>query len=315
MRNKRLIVLALAPALLGLSACSDLLFPDRTDEALALKEVVLAGPHVASAHLDYTPSAPLDSDRVLLGVRMDATATPADIGETINTAYETIAESYHSWEIDIDVVAGRNRLHLRTYEPEAEPDAVAAHVAAVVDAMRHGSASSAVNTQEVARGDHVTSTTRWRLPVGTKKPELLSALEELRAAQGDDTMRDWDVVAADGTGLGSDRGVPGAGLLALQERLAAVSDVVTVHLDQRTHYKQKPWYDVRTSVPSAMGPAEIADIVQRQTAILNGDDAWSDAVVVVQRATGLRVNGCRVKSDDPSYTKAVKHAVREAITC
>lgn len=252
-----------ALALPLLHGCAD---PSHSTEATDLRDRLADLPGVVSVDLDYAEPQTLDSGKVMLRAEMDRDAGAAEVAELVRTAYAAFADVHEHEEGDLDVTLGDDLVHLRSFEPEADPDDVADAAERAVAVLPDGVVRVDINTQDVAGASHVE--THYDVTVAEPGFEALrSAVATLERRHGGIPEAGWTVRAGDeeGWGLNSRRGFPRQEQQELLERMRqGVPAGATVWLGD----------DSSTTVhaPAAITREEVSAMVGRHLDLLGDRD-------------------------------------------
>lgn len=200
------MLLALAPVVL-LSACAG---PDRASEADELRAEIAALPAVEDVSLDYGKPVTLDSGKVSLVARLDEDATDAELAAVVATTYEAFSGTHRHEEGDLDIRVGDDVVHLRSFGPDAEVQAVQRAAKAAAGVRASGVVRAEINTQDVPKAPHVDTRFTVDLPRTAGPGAVLDALTQLERRHGDVPDADWVVQAGSEPGwrLGADDGFP-----------------------------------------------------------------------------------------------------------
>lgn len=252
-----------ALALPLLNGCAS---PSRSAEASDLQERLSELSGVVAADLDYTEPQTLDSGKLALRVEMDGGAGAAEIAGVVRTAYTAFADVHQDEEGDLDVTVGDDIVHLRSFEPEADPDDVAKAAEQAVAVLAEGVVRVDINTQEVADAPHVES----RYDVTVAEPgadSLLAAVADLEREHNDIPDAAWTVRAGEESGwaLQSGRGFPDEQQRALLPQLGkGLPDGATMWLGDDA--------SATLRLPTGTSPAEVSAIVGRHLRLLGDRD-------------------------------------------
>lgn len=216
MKSTLLLATALC-AVLPLAACAN---PSRANEADELRDRLADLPGVASADLDYTEPITLDSGKLTLTVTLGSDATADDFVAVVTTTYDAFADVHRGEEGDLEVIWGDDTAHLRSFEPEADVDAVSAAAEAAVPVLAGAVARVGFNTQDVVATPHVET----QFTVTVEEPGIegvLAALPDLDRRFGSIEHAGWTVQTAveNSWALNSSDGLPDADQLALLAEL------------------------------------------------------------------------------------------------
>ncbi len=200
-----------------LTACAD---PSRSDDADDLRSQLAELPGVAKADLDYIEPVFLDSGKLELRVRMADDADPAAVVEVISTAYDAFADTHRGEEGDVFVAIGDDTIHLRSFEPEADVDAVQQATTHAIAVLPAGSVRVDIDTQDADKKPYVF--TSYDVKIAEHDPDsVLQALTDLEQAHDDIPNAGWSVQTASRPGwqLKSSDGFPDSEQRALFEQL------------------------------------------------------------------------------------------------
>lgn len=240
----RLTLLRAGLATLTLPLLVSCAAPSRSSEASDLEGALTDLPGVAEVDLDYTEPIVLDSGKVVVKVKMDAAARPADVPEVVTTAFAAFSGPHHGEEGDVFVSLGDHVVHLRSFEPDAEVDDVAEVVTRALDVLDAGAVEVDIDTQDADQEPYIF--TDYSVTVATDDVDrALRTLTELERRHGGIADAGWSVLT---TGentweFGASSGFPGAEQRALFARLRKdlpsgaslqlVDDFVTVQVPAR----------------------------------------------------------------------------------
>lgn len=243
-----------------LSACAE---SNLRGDAEDLRDRLGELPGVSKVSLNYTDPITLDSGKLELRVQMRQDADVDQITTVITTTYASFADTHQREEGDLDVAVGDSRLHLRSFEPDAEVNDVEQAAARAVAVLSSGSVRADINTQDVTRAPHVFT----QFTVSVQEPGRDSVLKKLAALErehADIPDASWSVQSGGEAGwlIGSDQGFPDAPVLSLFDKLSEdLPAGATVLLDQ----------DVATVIlPVGISPAEASAVVGRHLTLLGG---------------------------------------------
>jgi len=244
-----------------LTACAD---PSRAGEAEDLRGTLAKLPGVTQAELSYTKPVILDSGKLQLDVNMAADADPDAIARVVTTTYEGFSGIHRHEEGDLEITIGDDAIHLRSFEPDADTDAVAAAARHAVTVRDAGSVRADINTQDVKKSPHVF--TSYAVTIGTHSGprDVLNTLTELEQAHGDIPDASWSVQTGDGSGwqLSSSTGFPTPQQRTLFDRLRS---------DLPSHATIMLTDDFATvQVPGEATPDQVSEMVSRHLALLGG---------------------------------------------
>lgn len=201
-----------------LNACAS---PSHARDADDLRAALADLPGVTSVELDYTEPVVLDSGKLELRVAMSNEAEPEAVVEVARRAYEGFTGPHQGEEGDLFVDIADDTLHLRSFDPDADVDAVEKAARHAVAVFPDAVVSTDINTQDVEKSPHVF--TRYDVTIGEQDAEsVLRTLTELEQAHGDIPDARWSVqTATDDTGwsLGSGSGFPSSQERALFNQL------------------------------------------------------------------------------------------------
>lgn len=287
-----------------LSGCAD---PSLEADAEQLHDAVRALPGVASADAEYTAPVALDSGKLRLAVRLDRGATPDEVADVGSTIYEAFSTTHRGEEADADVTIGASRLHLRSFQPEADVEAVAREWRLGAELAAGNEVALDVMTQDVASGDHVRTQVDVTLGDGTGASDVTATLAALeRAHGGDDAQRGWGVRAGDGSGVERDDGFPTEETLASWQSLrdaatdaSDLSERADVGVDLSESDDPRLWY-VTVAIQGRDGDLEVVSGSDR-LAVLDA----ALAQLEVARTSGrswvydLQVDGAQAAFIDP----------------
>ena len=246
-----------------LSGCAN---PSRGSEASELQERLSELSGVVAAELDYTEPQTLDSGKLALQVEMAGGVGAAEISDVVRTAYAAFADAHQDEEGDLDVTVGDDVVHLRSFEPEAEPDDVAQAAERAVAVLAEGVVRVDINTQDVADAPHVES--RYDVTVAEPGAEsLLAAVATLERQYADIPDAAWTVRAGHESGwaLQSGRGFPDEQQRALLEQLGeGLPEGATMWLGDDA--------SATLRLPTGTTPAEVSATVGRHLRLLGDRD-------------------------------------------
>ncbi len=147
-----LAVPAVVLALASLTACAN---PSLGDEAGELRRALAELPGVATVDLRYTEPVILDSGKLQLNVDMSTGADRDDIVSVVRAAYEEFSRTHRGEEGDLFVAVGDDTIHVRSFEPDADTDAVGHAAGHAITVLAAGSVRADINTQDVEASPHV----------------------------------------------------------------------------------------------------------------------------------------------------------------
>lgn len=262
-----LLVAGLATLMLPLLvACAD---PSRLSEAGDLRDALADLPSVADVELDYSEPVFLDSGKLQLKVKMDATAGPDDVPEVLTTAYEAFAGPHHGEEGDVDVLLGDDVIHLRSFEPDAEVDDVSEVVTRALEVLDAGAVQVDIDTQDPEQKPYIFTT--YTVTVATDDVDsALQTMTDLERRHAEIPDAGWRVHTRDGAWeFGASSGFPNAERRALFARLREdLPPKASIHLIDDF---------VTVRVPSRVKPQRVAAMVERHLELLGGvKDAFYD---------------------------------------
>lgn len=200
------IVVAAAVLTTGCSA-DPFVDPDRSEDAAALAEDLRGLSSVATVTVDYSKPIILDSGKLALRVRLDRDAQVADAIVVLDRVYEAFSTTHSGEEGDLDLLVGDDRVHLRTFSPQARSTDVLDQAARALALAQDGRLDVRVTADSVPREPHVETSTTWVLGAGSTAADLPAALSRLRS-EHDHPGLEWSVGASDGASVGGAAGVP-----------------------------------------------------------------------------------------------------------
>ncbi len=246
-----------------LAACAS---PSHQSDAEALREQLAALPGVSKATLDYTEPVTLDSGKLQLRVAMSKDADADQVTEVVATTYAAFADAHRAEEGDLDVRVGGDVLHLRSFEPEADVAAVQEAAAQAVAVLPSGKVRADINTQDVSKAPHVSTT----FSVAVEEPgreSLLEKLATLEREHADIPDAGWRVQSGGRSGwlVTADEGFPGPEMLALLDELGdGLPDGATVLLYDEDFAEAK--------LPADTSPEEASAVLGRHLRSLGGPE-------------------------------------------
>ncbi len=253
-------MLGTVAALLLLAGCAD---PSRQADAEELRDRLAGLPGVARATLDYTKPVTLDSGKLGVQVAMAKNATDEQVTTVVTTTYDAFAGTHHGEEGDLDVTVGGDLIHLRSFEPDAEVEAVDEATTHALAVLPSGSVRADINTQDVSRAPHVFTA----FSVSVEKPgraSVLATLADLEEEHADIPDASWRVQSGGESGwlISTERGFPDAAELGLFDDLSeGLPDGAAVLL----------FGDFATAqLPAHTSPREASTMVGRHLALLGG---------------------------------------------
>ena len=256
------LALIAAISLTALVGCAN---PSHQTDAEDLRGRLADLPGVSKAELDYSEPVTLDSGKLALRVTMARDADADEITEVVTTTYDAFSDTHHGEEGDLDVEIGDDLLHLRSFEPDAEGDAVEEATSRAVAVLPSGQVRADINTQDVSKEPHVFT----RYTVSVAKPgrdSVLAKLTALETRYGDLPDAGWRVQSGGESGwlISAEKGFPDAEELALFDEMSeGLPDGAAILL----------YGDFGTlQVPPGTAPAEVSAAVGRHLALLGGAD-------------------------------------------
>lgn len=243
-----------------LTACAG---ASHSDDADDLRSQLAELPGVVEVDLDYTEPVILDSGKLELRVDMSDDADPAAVIEVVSTAYEAFSDTHHGEEGDVFVAIGDDTVHLRSFAPDADVDAVEQAVTKAIAVLGAGAVRVDIDTQDADEKPYVF--TSYDVTVDEQGAEsVLRALTDLEKAHSDIPNAGWGVQTAERSGwqLKSSDGFPGSEQRALFDQLGSeLPEGAVIRLTD----------DYATAQVSARSTAsEVSAMVGRHLALLGG---------------------------------------------
>ncbi|GAA3536158.1 hypothetical protein AFL01nite_08570 [Aeromicrobium flavum] len=261
MNHRLLAAAAAALALPLLAACAGI---SRAGAAEDLRGALAELPGVTDVDLRYTEPVVLDSGKLEFRVAMAQDAEADDVVAVVARTYESFAGTHHGEEGDLFVTLGDDTVHVRSFDPDAEVEAVEQAAEDAVTVFPTASVNADINTQDVATSPHVF--TRFTVTIGEQDGDsVLRMLARLERRHGDIANAGWDVQTRDdetGWELGSSSGFPSSQQRAFYDRLR--TDLPTGATIMLTD-------DYATAqVPASATPAEVSAMAGRHLEQLGG---------------------------------------------
>ena len=200
-------------ALPVLAACAN---PSHATDADDLRKELARLPGVSKVTLDYTEPVTLDSGKIDLRVEMDDGADPDAVTQVVTTAYAAFTDAHHDEEGDLDVRLGDDVVHLRTFEPDAEPADVEEATTDALAVLPTDAVSADINTQDAPGGRPVFTTYAVEI-AQSDAAVVLATLADLEKSYGSIENAGWSVEGGGAFGwkVSASEGFPGAEQLAL----------------------------------------------------------------------------------------------------
>lgn len=244
-----------------LAACAN---PSHASEAGALRDRLASLPGVVSADLDYSEPLTLDSGKLALEVSMESGATAGEVREVVAVTYAAFEDVHHDEEGDLDIAIGDDRLHLRSFEPDADMTDVADAAERAVAVLASGTVGVDINTQDVTAAPHVH--TQYFVTVAEPGVEsLLGTLTDLEAEHADIPHAGWTVQTGDDEGwsLSARNGFPDQDQRQrLEEFRAGLPADATIWLGDDDN--------VIVRLPMTTPPAEVSAVLGRHLDLVGG---------------------------------------------
>lgn len=295
--------------------------PNLQDEAEELADSLRQENGINDVDVDYNDPEFLDSGKVVMTVTMDESVTPEQIGDVVGTVYEAFRTTHHGEEGDVDVIAGDDMVHVRSFESEPSTRSVVDEAVAVLALRDRGAVEVRIDAQSPKSATDVGSDNVLTLGPNTTAEDVVAELPVIERELGNPDERRWTVAAATGDSIGSEPGLPTAGILARWQRLRVSADRLgdaSVVFEELGPDDLSRWAQVDVpGLDPQVRPQRTASIVQNQIDLIRLDnDLW----VYELTSDGASVSWidpmiCRPQEPTVDRVNPVDDALRTAENC